>query len=197
MAEYRLKTPIPEEEARKLRVGDVIYLSGTIVTARDAAHRRVLETLDKGEELPISLKGLAIYHCGPVIKKVGEEWRIFGGGPTTSTRMEIFEAEFIQKTGIRAVIGKGGMGDRTADAMRRFGAFYATFPGGASVLAIKSVKRVKDVFWLDLGMPEAMWVLEVEDFGPLLVAIDSCGNNLHEKIVMQASEKLKGILKEI
>jgi len=197
MAEYRLKTPIPEEEARKLRVGDVIYLSGTIVTARDAAHRRVLETLDRGEELPISLKGLAIYHCGPVIKKVGEEWRIFGGGPTTSTRMEIFEAEFIQKTGIRAVIGKGGMGDRTADAMRRFGAFYATFPGGASVLAIKSVKRVKDVFWLDLGMPEAMWVLEVEDFGPLLVAIDSCGNNLHEKIVMQASEKLKGILKEI
>jgi len=197
MVEYRLKTPIPEEEARKLRVGDVIYLSGTIVTARDAAHRRVLETLDRGEELPISLKGLAIYHCGPVIKKVGEEWRIFGGGPTTSTRMEIFEAEFIQKTGIRAVIGKGGMGDRTADAMRRFGAFYATFPGGASVLAIKSVKRVKDVFWLDLGMPEAMWVLEVEDFGPLLVAIDSCGNNLHEKIVMQASEKLKGILKEI
>lgn len=197
MAEYRLKTPIPEEEARKLRVGDVVYLSGTIVTARDAAHRRVLETLDRGEKLPISLKGLAIYHCGPVIKKVGEEWRIFGGGPTTSTRMEIFEAEFIQKTGIRAVIGKGGMGDRTADAMRRFGAFYATFPGGASVLAIKSVKRVKDVFWLDLGMPEAMWVLEVEDFGPLLVAIDSCGNNLHEKIVMQASEKLKGILKEI
>ncbi len=197
MAEYRLETPIPEEDARKLRVGDVVYLSGTIVTARDAAHRRVLEVLNKGEKLPIDLKGLAIYHCGPVIKKVGEEWQIFGGGPTTSTRMEIFEAEFIQKTGIRAVIGKGGMGDKTAEAMKRFGAFYATFPGGASALAIKAVRRVKEVFWLDLGIPEAMWVLEVENFGPLLVAIDSCGDNLHKKVSLKASEKLNSILKEI
>ncbi len=197
VAEYRLETPIPEEEARKLRVGDVVYISGTIVTARDAAHRRVLEFVEKGEKLPIDLRGLAIYHCGPVIKKIGEEWRAFGGGPTTSTRMEIFEAEFIEKTGIRAVIGKGGMGEKTAEAMKRFGAFYATFPGGASVLAIKAVKKVKDVFWLDLGMPEAMWVLEVENFGPLLVAIDSCGENLHKKIAQQASKRLDEALKKI
>jgi len=197
MAEYRLETPISEEDARKLRVGDIVYISGIIVTARDAAHRRFLELLNKGEKPPIDLKDLAIYHCGPVVKKVGEEWQAFGGGPTTSARMEIFEGEFIEKTGIRAVIGKGGMGDKTAEAMKRFGAFYATFPGGASVLAIKAVKRVKDVFWLDLGMPEAMWVLEVENFGPLLVAIDSCGDNLHKRISQQASERLNEVLKRI
>ncbi|RLE67555.1 MAG: fumarate hydratase [Thermoprotei archaeon] len=197
MVEYRFRTPIPEEDARKVRVGDVVYISGTIVTARDAAHRRVLEVLERGEKLPIDLRGLAVYHCGPVIKKVGEEWKVFGGGPTTSTRMEIFEAEFIEKTGVRAVIGKGGMGDRTAEAMKRFGAFYATFPGGASVLAIKAVRRVKDVFWLDLGTPEAMWVLEVENFGPLLVAIDSCGENIHKKVSSRAEERLKEILSKI
>ncbi len=183
-----------EEEVRKLRVGDVVYISGIIITARDQAHRRLLELLDRGEKPPIDLEGMVIYHCGPVIKKVGEEWKIFGGGPTTSTRMEIFEADLIRKAGVRGIIGKGGMGDRTAEAMKEFGAFYAIFPGGASVLAIRAVKRVKEAHWLDLGMPEAMWVLEVEKFGPLLIAIDSRGENLHKRVMNEASKRFERIL---
>ena len=178
MAIYKLQTPIAEEDIRKLKVNDVLYVTGTMITARDAAHRRALEFHKEKRTLPIELQGLAVFHCGPIVKKEDDKWIIVAAGPTTSTRMDIFEDEFIKNFKVRVVIGKGGMGKRTTDAMKKYGAVYGAFTGGAAVLAAKAVKNVKSVEWYDLGMPEAMWVLEVEEFGPLTVAIDAHGNNL-------------------
>ncbi len=189
MSEYHLKTPIKEEEIRKLRVGDIVYLSGTIVTARDTAHKRILEYYEQGKPIPIDLRGGVIYHCGPVVLKRDDEWIVIAAGPTTSTRMELYEASIIEKFGIRMIIGKGGMGVRTAEACRRYGAVYTVFTGGAAVLAARAIKRVLGVEWLDLGVPEALWILEVEEFGPLLVVIDSTGRNLIEEIIREARKR--------
>lgn len=193
MAIYKLKTPISEGEIRKIKVNDVLYITGTIVTARDQAHRKALEHFKRREPLPINLEGLAVFHCGPVVKKEGGEWVVVAAGPTTSTRMEIFEDEFIKNFGVRVVIGKGGMGVKTTDAMAKYGAVYGAFTGGAAILAAKAIKSVKRVEWLDLGTPEAMWVFEVEDFGPLTVAIDTHGNNLFLDVQKRVEENKQKI----
>jgi fumarate hydratase subunit beta len=159
-------------------VNDVLYVTGTIVTARDQAHKRAIEYFNQGKPLPLNLEGLAVFHCGPVVSKEGDKWKAVAAGPTTSTRMDIFEDEFIKDFKVRVVIGKGGMGKKTTDAMARYGAVYGAFTGGAAILAAKAIKNVKSVEWLDLGTPEAMWIFEVEEFGPLVVAIDSHGNNI-------------------
>ena len=178
MTVHRLKTPISEREIRKIKVNDVLYITGTIVTARDQAHRRALEYFKQGKPLPINIEGLAVFHCGPVVSKDKEKWIAVAAGPTTSTRMDIFEDEFIKNFKVRVVIGKGGMGKKTTDAMAKYGAVYGAFTGGAAILAAKAIKNIKSVEWLDLGTPEALWIFEVEEFGPLAIAIDSHGNNL-------------------
>jgi len=180
LVEYHFTIPIGEE-ARKLRIGDVLFLTGTVVTARDAGHRRALELLNKGEKLPIDLRGLAVYHMGPIVRKIGDGWKVYSAGPTTSTRLETYEAEFLEKTGVKVIIGKGGMGAKTAEACKKLGTAYAIYTGGAGALAAKSIKKVKGVEWLDLGTPEAMWILEVEDFGPLTVIIDPEGRNHYDE----------------
>jgi fumarate hydratase subunit beta len=195
MVEYRLRTPISEEDVRKLRVGDILYVTGVIHTARDAAHRRIIDYLKEGKPLPFDLRGGVVYHCGPVVAKRDGQWVVIAGGPTTSARMELYEYEVIEKLGVRVVIGKGGMGRRTAEACAKYGAVYATYTGGAAVLAAQSIKRVVDVHWLDLGIPEAVWVLEVEDFGPLVVAIDSTGRNLIEEVLERSVKKKEELLK--
>jgi len=197
MAVYHLKTPISEEEIRKLKVNDTIYITGTIVTARDQAHRRALEYFKQGKPLPINLEGMAVYHCGPVVSKEGEKWVAVAAGPTTSTRMDIFEDEFIKNFKVRVVIGKGGMGKRTTDAMAKYGAVYGAFTGGAAILAAKAIKNVRGVEWLDLGTPEALWIFEVEDFGPLTVAIDSHGNNLFMDVAKAVEENRKKIYEKL
>ncbi|HHF55539.1 MAG TPA: fumarate hydratase [Thermoplasmatales archaeon] len=187
--EYRLNLPVGEEEILKIRAGDVIYISGTVVTARDEAHKMAIEAFDEGKELPVDFSKVAIFHCGPIVKKEGDEWKIVAAGPTTSSRMEIFEYDFIKRFGTRIIIGKGGMGEKTAKACKEFKAIYAAFTGGAAVLAANAVKRVRDVFWLEeLGMPEALWILEVENFGPLTVTIDAHGRNLTEEVKERARE---------
>lgn len=189
MAVFKLTTPLSEEDIRKLKVNDVLYLSGTIITARDAAHKKILELFQQGKPLPVDLQGLAVFHCGPIMKKENDKWVAVAAGPTTSTRMDQFEDELIKDFKVRVVIGKGGMGKRTTDAMQKYGAVYGAFTGGAAVLAAKVVKSVKTVEWLqDLGMPEALWVFEVEEFGPLIIAIDSHGNNLFEEVGRKAEE---------
>jgi fumarate hydratase subunit beta len=195
MAVYYLKTPIPEKEIRQLRVNDVIYITGLIVTARDQAHRRALEYIKSGKPLPINLEGLALYHCGPLVRREDNEWFVLAAGPTTSTRMEYFEAELIKNFKVRVVVGKGGMGEKTTEAMKKYGAVYGVFTGGAAVLAAKLVKNVRSVEWLDLGVPEALWVLEVENFGPLIVAIDSHGNNLFIEAARKVEERKTQIYK--
>lgn len=197
MATYKLKTPITEQDVRKLNVNDVIYITGTMITARDAAHRRALEIHNERKKLPLDLQGLAVFHCGPIVKKEDDKWIIVAAGPTTSTRMDIFEDEFIKNFKVRVVIGKGGMGKRTTDAMKKYGAVYGAFTGGAAVLAAKAVKNVKSVEWYDLGMPEAMWVMEVEDFGPLTVAIDSHGNNLFQNVMKKVEQSKQKIYEKL
>ena len=188
MAEVELKTPIPEEEIRKLKAGDIIYITGIVYLSRDEAHLRALEYAEEGKELPLDFKGLALFHCGPIVKQDEKgEWHVVAAGPTTSSRMEIFQDKYIEKFRVSVVIGKGGMYERTTAAMKKYGAVYGAFTGGAAVLAANAVKKVKGVEWLDLGTPEALWIFEVERFGPLTVAIDSHGNNLFK----QVSEKVQ------
>ncbi len=191
--EFHLRTPISEEQVRQLRVGDILYISGIVVSARDSAHKKILSLLEKGEKLPINLEGLALYHVGPVVRKRPDgTWEVIAAGPTTSARMEPVEYEFIEKTRVRVIIGKGGMGKKTAEACKKYGAVYAVFTGGAAVLAAQAIKRVVDVYWLDeLGMAEAMWVFEVEEFGPLVVTIDSTGRNFYEERFQEARERLE------
>jgi len=193
MATYKLNTPISEEEIRNLQVNDVIYISGTMFTARDQAHRRALELYKEGKKPPLEMEGLAVFHCGPIVRKEKDKWMIVAAGPTTSTRMELFEDEFIRNFKVRVVVGKGGMGPKTTDAMKQYGAVYGAFTGGAAVLAAKAVKNVRSVEWFDLGMPEALWILEVEDFGPLTVAIDAHGNNLFKDVQEKVEENKQKI----
>lgn len=184
-----LTTPIPEEEARALRAGDVFYLSGLLITARDEAHKKILE---RGSPLP--LEGLAIFHCGPVVQKRGETWEVVAAGPTTSARMELFEAEFLRRFRPRVIVGKGGMGEKTLTALGEVGAVYAHFTGGAGVLAAQAIKRVREVHWLEeLGVPEAIWVFEVERFGPLVVAMDSHGRSLYKELSAQVERNMEAI----
>ncbi len=188
MATYSLRTPISESDVRRLRIGDSLFISGVIFTARDQAHRRALEVARRGDSVPFSLKGMAVFHCGPIVQKKNGDWEVVAAGPTTSARMDSIEGEFVERFGVRIVVGKGGMGNKTAEAMKRFGAVYSDFTGGAAVLAAKSVKKVRGVEWLDLGAPEAVWIFEVENFGPLTVAIDSLGQNLHTRISARVEE---------
>jgi fumarate hydratase subunit beta len=197
MATYKFKLPVSEAEVRKFKVNDVLYVSGTMVTARDQAHRRALDWTKEGKHLPVNLEGLAVFHCGPVMTKQGESWVAVAAGPTTSTRMDLFEDKFIETFKPRIIVGKGGMGKRTADAMAKFGAVYCAFTGGAAVLAAKSIKRVAGVEWLDLGIPEAVWILEVELFGPLVVAIDSQGNNLFADVAQKVEANKQGIYRKL
>ncbi|MGQ9699838.1 MAG: FumA C-terminus/TtdB family hydratase beta subunit [Candidatus Bipolaricaulaceae bacterium] len=173
-----LTTPVSEEEARALHAGDVFYLAGLLITARDEAHKKILE---RGSPLPLA--GMAIFHCGPVVQKKGEVWEVVAAGPTTSARMELFEADLLRKFQPRVLVGKGGMGEKTLSALSEVGAVYAHFTGGAGVLAAQAIKRVREVHWLEeLGTPEAIWVFEVEKFGPLVVAMDSHGRSLYKEL---------------
>lgn len=193
MATYELETPVSEEDVRKLRVNDVLYISGTIFTARDAAHKRALEFNEEGKKLPIDPNGLAVFHCGPIVRKIADKWEVVAAGPTTSTRMEIFQDQFIKAFKVRIVIGKGGMGPRTANAMKTHGAVYSAFTGGTAVLAAKAIQEILDVAWFDLGMAEAVWIMKVKRFGPLIVAIDSTGSNLFEQVKAKAEQSREQI----
>jgi len=189
-----LRTPVSEEDIRRLEVGDIAYVTGTLVTARDAAHKRIHQYLRANKRLPVALKGLALFHCGPLAMKRNKDWTVLAAGPTTSMRMEPFEHEVIRNLGVRLVIGKGGMGEKTRRAMKEFGAVYGAFTGGAAVLAAKRIKEVKRVEWLDLGIPDAVWIFEVEAFGPLIIGIDSHGNSLFEKVLHEAEKKKAEII---
>jgi len=184
-----LTTPIAEKDARALKAGDVIYVSGTMFTARDEAHKMMLE---HGSPLPV--EGLAMFHCGPVAQKAGAGWKVLAAGPTTSARMELFEADFLRRFKPRVIVGKGGMGEKTLASLGEVGAVYTHFTGGAGALAAQAVKRVKEVHWLEeLGIPEAIWVMEVEKFGPLVVAMDSHGKSLYKDLALVVEENMKGI----
>jgi fumarate hydratase subunit beta len=193
----KLETPLGKEEVRALKVGDAVTIDGTIITGRDEVHIRALEHAREGRDLPLDLKGAVIFHAGPIMKKDGGKWKAIAAGPTTSSRMNSMEPEFIERFGVRAIIGKGGMSRPTVDAMAKFGCVYLAFTGGAAVQGARGITEVRGVEWLDLGMPEAMWILEVKGFGPLTVAIDASGNSLYKRVEEEVKANLANARKAL
>ncbi|NOX89115.1 MAG: fumarate hydrolyase [Calditrichaeota bacterium] len=190
----KLKTPISEEEIRKLRIGDTVLLSGVIVTARDQAHKLMIE--ERPDFIREYLKESVIYHCGPVVRKdENGNWQFVSAGPTTSAREEPYQSDVIREYKVRGVIGKGGMGAKTAQGLKEYGAVYFHAVGGAGTLIANTVKRVIDVFKLEeFGTPEAFWVIEVEDF-PLVVTMDSHGGSIHKEILEKSSKIAEELMK--
>ena len=188
-----LTTPITEEQIRDLNIGDTVYLTGVLATCRDSGHKRVIEEGVLPERF--DFRDGAIFHAGPIVGK-NEEGKPYmvSIGPTTSRRMESLEAEFIRQTGVRVIIGKGGMMEQTAAACKEHGAIHCAFPGGCAVVAAEEVEEVTDVDWMDFGMPEALWVMRVKEFGPLIVSIDTKGNNLFEENREVYLQRLKELL---
>lgn len=179
MAKKVLTTPIRAEDLEDIHVGDVIYLTGKLTTCRDVAHRRVIE---EKRPLPVDVKDGAILHAGPIIRPLGvDRYEMVTVGPTTSMRMEKFEEEFIKETGVRLIIGKGGMGDGTMRGCRDYKAIHCVFPAGCAVVAATCVEEIIDAQWKDLGMPETLWTSRVKEFGPLIVSIDTHGHNIFEE----------------
>lgn len=190
-----LTTPIKNEDLENITVGDVVYLDGYLITCRDVAHRRLIEL---GRKLPVDLNGLAIFHAGPIVAKDDNgKWQMISIGPTTSMRMEKFEKEFLKQTGVKLIIGKGGMGPETVEGCKNDKALHAVFPGGCAVLAATEVEEIERVEWQDLGMPESLWVSRVKNFGPLIISIDTKGNNLFEKNKTVFNEKKTAIVEDI
>ena len=192
-----LDVPISEQAVRNLAIGDLVFLSGVVHTLRDTAYERTLASLREGSGLPFSLKAGAIWHCGPIVRKTDSGWQIMSAGSTTSSRFTQPAAELIAKVGLRAIIGKGAMGEDTVGAMRKHGACYLMTTGGAGAFYSQLIRSVEDVHWLDLGMPAAVWVLSVEKLGPLLVCIDSQGNSLFESVRSTARKNVEAIYEKL
>ncbi len=179
--QYHVTLPVSEDMLRSLRVHDILSVSGKLFTARDGAHLKMLSM--KPKDLPFDPSSMALYHCGPLMKQENGRWIAISAGPTTSRRMEESEDILLDRFGFHLIIGKGGMGQRTRNALMKTGSVYAAFPGGAGVLAAEKITAVSAVYWLEeLGMPEAVWVLEVAEFGPLVVAMDSSGKSLYKDL---------------
>src|SRR5467141_374109 len=186
--EVLLRTPLSEEQVRALRVGDVVLISGELYTGRDAVHAYLMKNPP-----PVDLNGCVLYHCGPVMLKQGAEWTVKAAGPTTSIREEPYQADVIKKYGIRAVIGKGGMGAKTSAALKEFGAVYLNGIGGAAQYYARTVEKVLDVELMEFGIPEAMWHIRVKNFAAI-VTMDAHWYSLHantEKSTGQALESLQ------
>ena len=185
--EVALRTPLTEEQVRGLKVGDVVLISGRAFTGRDAVHHHLMS-----HEPPVDLRGAVLYHCGPVVAKDGEGWRVTAAGPTTSIREEPYQADVIKRYGVRAVVGKGGMGAKTLAALQEAGAVYLNAVGGAAQFYARTIKAVDGVSLLEFGTPEAMWHLSIEDF-PAIVTMDAHGNSLHKDIEQASAKELAGL----
>ena len=195
MAKKILTTPIKAADLEDIHAGDIIYLNGYITTCRDVAHRRLIE---EGRALPVDIREGAILHAGPIVRTHGEDdYEMISVGPTTSMRMEKFEEAFIEQTGVRRIVGKGGMGDGTMRGCRDHKALHAVFPAGNAVVAAVSVEKIVSAEWKDLGMPETLWTCKVKEFGPLIVSIDTHGRNLFEENKKVFNERKEAVYKEI
>jgi fumarate hydratase subunit beta len=191
MAELSL--PLDEGTVRGLKVGAGVELTGRMITGRDAAHKWLLE--DFRQDVAPFLEGTVIYHCGPVVRKLeGGGYEFVAAGPTTSIREEPYQADVIARYGLRGVIGKGGMGRKTLDGLAKSGALYLHAVGGAAQVLARAVKRVERVFMLEeFGVPEALWVIEVEKF-PVMVTMDAHGSSLHEQVENSSRKQFERLL---
>jgi fumarate hydratase, class I len=185
--EVALRTPLTEEQVRALRVGDVVLVSGRAYTGRDAVHHHLMS-----HEPPVDLRGAVLYHCGPVVARDGDGWKVTAAGPTTSIREEPYQADVITRYGVRAVIGKGGMGRKTLGALQEAGAVYLNAIGGAAQFYARTITSVDGVSLMEFGTPEAMWHLTIQDF-PAIVTMDAHGQSLHTEVEQQSAEELAAV----
>ena len=185
--EVRLRTPLTDAQVRALTVGDVVLVSGRVNTGRDAVHAHLMK-----HDPPVDLHGSVLYHCGPVVVKDGDGWTVTAAGPTTSIREEPYQADIIRRYGVRAVIGKGGMGAKTLAALAETGAVYLNAVGGAAQFYARTIDRVEGVSLLEFGTPEAMWHLHVTDF-PAIVTMDAHGRSLHTDIEQASAGELAAL----
>lgn len=186
-----ITSPIKKDILKGLSVGDMVSLSGRIVTGRDQIHKY----LASGNKSPIDLSGLVIYHCGPVVIKEKGQWKITAAGPTTSVREEPYQAEIISNLRPAAIMGKGGMGEKTRKAMSEYGCAYLHAVGGAAQYLAECITKVEGVYLEEFGQPESMWVLTVKDL-PALVTMDAHGNSLHENILNDAAKRLEKLFSQ-
>jgi fumarate hydratase class I len=185
--EVVLETPLTDEQVRALKVGDVVLVSGRLYTGRDAVHAHLMK-----HDPPVDLRGGIIYHCGPVVAKQGDGWRVTAAGPTTSIREEPYQSDIIKRYGVRAVIGKGGMGAKTLAALKEAGAVYLNAIGGAAQFYARAITAVEGVSLLEFGTPEAMWHLRVDAF-PAIVTMDAHGNSLHKDVESMSAKELAAL----
>lgn len=194
MAEYTINLPATDEDVEKLNIGDTVYINGTVCTARDMAHLQMRELVENGKELPENIAGGAIFHAGPVMKKdENDQWKLRVIGPTTSIRMEP-HADFMGRMGVKLIIGKGGMGEDSLAAFKKYKQAYLQAAPGCAVVLAAGIKDVKNVHWYENGMPEAMWVLEADKFGPFVVTMDCKGNSRYNDVKVKAREIAEAIL---
>ena len=192
-----LVTPVSAEDLADIKIGDIVWLDGDLMTCRDVAHRRLVEY---GRELPYDVRNKAIFHAGPIVRKkegTEDEYEMVSVGPTTSMRMEKFEKEFVEQTGVKVIVGKGGMGPNTEYACKNFKAIHCVFPAGNAVVAATEVEEIVRAEWRDLGMPETLWNCRVKEFGPLIVSIDTEGRNLFEENKVVFNERKEKVYEEI
>jgi fumarate hydratase class I len=182
--EIPLQAPVSDAQIRSLKVGDVVLVSGRVFTGRDAVHAHLMK-----HEPPVDLRGAVLYHCGPVVVKEGDGWRVTAAGPTTSIREEPYQADILKRYGVRVVIGKGGMGAKTLAGLAESGAVYLNAIGGAAQFYARCIERVAGVSLMEFGTPEAMWHLDVRDF-PAIVTMDAHGNSLHKDVEEQSGAVL-------
>ncbi len=177
-----ISSPLSLEVVKGLKLGEVVSISGPVITGRDEMHIRALEYSKEGKDVPSAINNAVLYHCGPIMRKVGNEWSVVAAGPTTSARMNDLEPDMIREFSIRAIIGKGGMSQEVSKAMKEVGCVYLAATGGAAVSLAEGLSGVIGVEWEDLGMAEAMWMFDAKNLGPLVVAMDSHGNSLYEDV---------------
>ena len=192
MTVHNLTLPVNDAQVDQLEMGDTIFLTGTIFTARDMAHLEIKKLRENAAALPVDLSGRAIFHAGPVVRKVDNGWEMIVIGPTTSIRMEP-HAKMVGELGVKLIIGKGGMGKDSKAAFKKYKQVYLQAAPGCAVQLAAGVKRVANVYWLENGMPEAMWELEVEKFGPLVVTMDTKENSRYDELKEKATSKIKEI----
>lgn len=194
MNTYYLNTPLTDEAVAGLNAGDTVYISGMIYTARDMAHYKLKKICDREEKFEEDFKGQAIFHAGPIINtENGNEYKVVAIGPTSSIRMEPY-TDMMGSLGVKALIGKGGMGNLTTEAMKKHTMVYLLAAHGCSAVHTKKITGVKKQYWMEeVGMPEALWVMECKDFGPLIVGIDSKGRNLFEETRRSSKEMIESV----
>ena len=196
--EVHLTLPVTENDIRNLKCGDIVYLTGDVFTLRDRGHRKALDMMANNEEMPIDFSKYALWHCGPIMNQdKNGKWILSVAGSTTSSRFSHMCESFMSKLGLRIIVGKGIMYQQVVDVMQKTGAMMLNTTGGCAALYAEQVEEVIGVHWLEIGMPEAMWMFRVKDMGPLIVSIDSHGESFIKNTKEACEERFKELYKQI